>query len=244
MTPPGVEAGRREALRLLDPPVRDERVVISFPARRPGPEPADVPFRPMPGWKRAFDIVAAALGLVVLSPVLLLIALAIVIDSRGAPLYRQTRIGHGGRPFTIWKFRSMHQGAERLLAQLLEHNEASGHIFKMKRDPRVTRVGRILRRTSLDELPQLWNVLNGTMSIVGPRPPTAAEVDQYSPEQLGRLATVPGITGLWQVTKRGDHNFDDMVALDIEYACRLSIALDVSILARTVPTVLFGKGSY
>jgi lipopolysaccharide/colanic/teichoic acid biosynthesis glycosyltransferase len=181
---------------------------------------------------------------VVLAPVLLAISLAIIIDSGGAPLYRQTRVGHGGKHFTIWKFRSMYRGADRLLAQLMEQNEANGHIFKMKHDPRVTRVGRVLRRTSLDELPQLWNVLNGTMSLVGPRPPTAGEVDQYAPEQLGRLATVPGITGLWQVTKRGEHNFDDMVTLDVEYARRLSFRLDVAILARTIPTVLFGKGSY
>jgi lipopolysaccharide/colanic/teichoic acid biosynthesis glycosyltransferase len=138
----------------------------------------------------------------------------------------------------------MHAGADRLLSHLLEQNEASGHIFKMREDPRITRVGRILRRSSLDELPQLWNVLNGTMSIVGPRPPTVREVENYDLHQLGRLATRPGITGLWQVTKRGDHNFDDMVTLDVEYAQRLSLALDLSILFRTVPTVLGGKGSY
>ncbi|OAI40739.1 hypothetical protein AYO38_05360 [bacterium SCGC AG-212-C10] len=215
--------------------------MIAHPATTARPQVAEVI---MPAWKRAMDISGSLLGLVVLFPVMVLVALAIVIDSRGAPVYRQKRVGQGGRVFTIWKFRSMHVGADRLLSELMDQNEASGHIFKMKEDPRITRVGRFIRKSSLDELPQLWNVLNGSMSIVGPRPPTVSEVNKYDTHQLARLATVPGITGLWQVTKRGDHNFEDMVLLDVEYADRLSFMLDLSILLRTVPTVLGGKGSY
>lgn len=198
----------------------------------------------MPRWKRAIDITGAGIGLVVLSPFIILVCLAIVVDSRGGPLYRQRRVGHGGQLFVCWKFRSMHRGADRLLAQLLECNEANGRVFKMRDDPRKTRVGKVLRRTSLDELPQLFNVLRGDMSLVGPRPPLITEVATYEPHELRRLATVPGMTGLWQVTLRERHEFSDMVALDVEYAERLSIWLDVQILARTIPTVVLGRGSY
>lgn len=197
----------------------------------------------IPPWKRSIDVLGAAFGIVVLFPVFLLISLAIVLDSRGGPIFRQTRVGHGGRCFTCWKFRSMYRGADGMLAEILAHNEANGLIFKMKDDPRRTRVGRLLRKTSLDELPQLWNVLRGDMSLVGPRPPLVSEVLQYDARELQRLATVPGITGLWQVTLRGRHDFADMVALDVEYAERQSFWLDCTILARTVPTVLFGRGS-
>lgn len=209
-------------------------------------EASDVAFLqtlPMPAWKRGIDIVGATLGLLILWPLCLVISLAIVIDSRGGPIFRQTRVGHGGRCFTCWKFRSMHQGADRVATEILSQNEATGHIFKMKDDPRRTRIGRVLRKTSIDELPQLWNVLRGDMSLVGPRPPLVSEVVKYDSRELQRLTTVPGMTGLWQVTLRGRHNFQDMVALDIEYADNLSLWLDCKILARTVPTVLFGRGS-
>lgn len=199
---------------------------------------------PMPRWKRAMDIVGALVGITIVSPALLFIALAIVFDSRGGPIYRQTRVGRGGRMFTCWKFRSMHQGADRMLAGLTGCNEADGFIFKMRDDPRRTRVGKVLRRTSLDELPQLWNVLRGDMSLVGPRPPLVSEVMRYSEPELQRLACVPGITGLWQVTLRGRHNFSDMVELDTRYSRELSPWQDLRILLLTVPTVLFGKGSY
>ncbi len=198
---------------------------------------------PMPFWKRCFDIVASAAGLILLFPLLALIALVIVIESPGPPIFRQARVGQGGRVFTIWKFRSMRLGAETLLTQLEAQNEASGHIFKIKNDPRKTRVGSFLRKTSLDELPQLWNILRGDMSCIGPRPPTTYEVAKYDDVELGRLAARPGVTGLWQVTKRGDHNFGDMVDLDVEYAQRLSLGLDLSILLKTIPTVLTGRGS-
>ncbi len=207
------------------------------------PSIGGVGLAPVPAWKRLFDIVVSGTGLVILFPFMALIAVAIVLESPGAPIFRQTRVGQGGRLFTIWKFRSMRLGAETLLAQLEAQNEATGHIFKIKNDPRKTRIGSILRRTSLDELPQLWNILRGDMSCIGPRPPTAYEVAKYNETELGRLAARPGVTGLWQVTKRGDHNFGDMVDLDIAYAERLSFVLDASILLRTIPTVLRGKGS-
>lgn len=198
---------------------------------------------PIPAWKRAIDIAVAASGLVLLAPLFVLVALAIMLDSPGPPLFRQVRVGQGGRAFTFWKFRSMRPGADTMLAELREHNEANGNIFKMRRDPRVTRVGRWLRKTSLDELPQLWNVLRGDMSLVGPRPPVVAEVLEYQPHQLQRLAAVPGITGLWQVTARDRHDFDDMVRLDIEYAEQMSLWLDIRILCKTIPVVLTGKGA-
>lgn len=197
----------------------------------------------MPAWKRTIDAVAASLGLVGLAPMFALIALLIVLDSRGMPLYRQVRIGHGGRPFSFWKFRSMHRDADRMLDDLRDRNEANGNIFKMRDDPRVTRVGRWLRKTSLDELPQLWNVLRGDMSLVGPRPPVVAEVLRYEPHHFQRLAAVPGITGLWQVTARERYDFDDMVRLDIDYAGRMGPWLDVTILLKTIPVVLKGKGA-
>lgn len=208
------------------------------------PSIGGVPLAPVPGWKRAFDVAVAITGLVVLAPVMAVIALAIVLESPGAPIFRQARVGQGGRIFTIWKFRSMKLGSEALLASLQAQNEATGHIFKMKDDPRKTKVGSFLRRTSLDELPQLWNILNGTMSCVGPRPPTTYEVADYDEHEMGRLAARPGVTGLWQVTKRGEqHDFNDMVELDIEYALRVSLLADAKILLKTVPTVLSGRGS-
>src|SRR5690242_4594435 len=145
----------------------------------------------MPRWKRAMDVVIAGLGLVLLWPLIGALAVAVAIDSPGGPFYRQTRVGQGGRPFTCWKFRSMHRGAENRLLQLQSANEARGHIFKMRDDPRRTRVGRFLRRTSLDELPQLLNVLHGEMSIVGPRPPLAHEVLRYDELAWRRLDAVP-----------------------------------------------------
>ncbi len=184
------------------------------------------------------------LGLIVASPLLLLVGIFIMLDSRGGAIYRQTRVGAGGNCFTCWKFRSMRRDADRLLAELMDQNERSGPVFKMKDDPRRTRAGRFVRRTSLDELPQLINVLRGDMSLVGPRPPLMSEVLQYDEHQLQRLSATPGMTGLWQVTLRGRvHDFADMVELDLEYARRRSFALDMKILLQTVPTVVLGRGS-
>lgn len=199
--------------------------------------------RPMPAWKRAVDIVGAGAGLLLLAPFFAVVAMLVMLDSAGGPFFRQVRVGKGGRRFTCWKFRTMHRDAERMKASLLDQNEASGHIFKMKNDPRRTRVGIVLRKTSIDELPQLWNVLRGDMSLVGPRPPVPSEVASYSAAQLRRLAVEPGITGLWQVTLRGRHDFADMVALDIEYAEKRSLWLDLRIFALTFVAVVRGEGS-
>lgn len=199
--------------------------------------------RPMPVWKRAIDVLGAGVGLVFLAPFFAVVAVVVAMESPGSPFFRQTRIGKGGKPFTCWKFRTMHRDAERMKAALLDRNEASGHIFKIKDDPRRTRVGIFLRKTSIDELPQLWNVFRGDMSLVGPRPPVPSEVASYSAAQLRRLAVEPGITGLWQVTLRGRHDFADMVALDTEYALRRSLWLDLRIFALTVVAVVRGEGS-
>jgi lipopolysaccharide/colanic/teichoic acid biosynthesis glycosyltransferase len=173
-----------------------------------------------------------------------LIALAIKMDSPGSVLFPQGRVGKGGRTFTLYKFRSMTVGAEDQKDLLRDLNEADGPIFKIKEDPRITRVGRWLRRFSLDELPQFYNVLRGDMSIVGPRPPLPEEVAQYQPWQMRRLETAPGITGLWQVSGRSELPFDEMALLDIYYVEQWNPALDLKILLRTIPTMLFGDGAY
>ena len=208
-------------------------------------EPGRVLAVRMPLWKRGFDIVAASAALLLLSPFLVIASLVIVLDSRGGPIFRQTRVGRGGRCFTCWKFRTMKRGAEQMLDALLAQNEEHEFIFKMKDDPRRTRAGKFFRKTSLDEVPQLFNILRGDMSIVGPRPPTVPEVLRYDERHIDRLMATPGITGLWQVTLRGrKHEFADMVELDVRYAHELSATLDLRIILETVPTVLFGRGSY
>ena len=200
------------------------------------------------GWqrwvKRLFDIAGAAILLLLLAPVFALIAIAIKLDSRGPVLFRQTRSGKDGVPFAFLKFRGMVADAEAQRAALEALNEAQGPIFKMKRDPRVTRVGRLLRRTSLDELPQLWNVLRGEMSLVGPRPPLPSEVAKYEPWQRGRLAVKPGLTGLWQVSGRSLLGFDQMVRLDCAYIARWSLWLALRILLQTALAVFFMRGAY
>jgi exopolysaccharide biosynthesis polyprenyl glycosylphosphotransferase len=194
--------------------------------------------------KRVVDVVLVSLGLVVAAPVLAAIAIAIKLDSPGPAFHCQLRVGKDGRVFRIWKFRSMIEDAERLLDELRVLNEASGPLFKMRRDPRVTRVGAVLRRWSLDELPQLFNVLVGEMSLVGPRPPLPAEVEQYEDWHLARLRAVPGLTGLWQVSGRSEVPFNDMVRLDLHYIKNWSLWLDLEILLRTIPAVLTSRGAY
>jgi exopolysaccharide biosynthesis polyprenyl glycosylphosphotransferase len=194
--------------------------------------------------KRAVDVVFSLFVLILTAPLMALIALAIKMDSSGPVLFRQDRMGQGGRPFTLYKFRSMKIGAEDQIDLLRNLNEADGPIFKIKDDPRVTRVGRGLRRFSLDELPQFYNVLRGDMSIIGPRPPLPEEVAQYQPWHMRRLETAPGITGLWQVSGRSELPFDEMALLDIYYVEQWSPALDLKILLRTIPTILFGDGAY
>ena len=195
--------------------------------------------------KRALDMAAAGLGLVMLLPLLPLMALIIRLDSAGPVLFSQTRVGRKGREFRCWKLRSMYIDAEARKAELEQHNEMSGGvIFKIKRDPRITRVGRFIRKASIDELPQLWNVLTGDMSLVGPRPAVPAEVAQYTPHERGRLAVKPGITCLWQISGRSDLDFEQQVNLDVQYARQRSMGLDLEILLRTVPAVLLAKGAY
>ena len=194
--------------------------------------------------KRICDLALAVLGLAALAPLFLAVALAIKLDSPGPTFYRQVRVGKDGRRFRMLKFRSMQQDADGLVVSLLERNEVTGPMFKIRRDPRITRVGRFLRRYSLDELPQLINVVLGDMSLVGPRPPTDSEIEKYEDWQLGRLRAVPGITGLWQVSGRSEVPFHDMVRLDLHYIRNWSFALDVEILLRTIPAVLTSKGAY
>ncbi len=194
--------------------------------------------------KRALDVVVAGLGVLLLSPVLLLTALAIRLDSPGPVIFRQTRVGRGGQEFTCLKFRTMCVDAEARLAELKRQNEANGPWFKMRHDPRSTRVRRLLRRTSLDELPKLWNVLRGEMSLIGPRPNLPSEVQAYEPWHYRRLEITPGMTGLWQVSGRSELSFDEMVLLDVYYIENWSPILDLHILLKTIPTVLLGSGAY
>lgn len=197
----------------------------------------------MPLWKRAVDVAGAAVGVVLLLPFFAVIALAIVLESPGGPLYRHLRVGRGGREFVCWKFRSMRVDADEQLDTLREHNEANGQMFKIRNDPRKTRVGAFLRRTGLDEAPQLWNVLRGQMSLVGPRPPLPREVTEYEPHHFRRLAGVPGITGLWQVSARRNYDFEEMVRMDVEYLRRIAPWRDAVLILRTVPALLLGRGS-
>jgi exopolysaccharide biosynthesis polyprenyl glycosylphosphotransferase len=200
------------------------------------------------GWrsftKRAIDFTIALIGLIILSPLMFLIALAIKLDSPGPVLFRQIRVGKEGRHFVLHKFRSMREGAEEEQQKLTDLNEAEGPVFKIRHDPRCTRLGRFLRRTSLDEIPQLYNVLRGEMSLVGPRPPIPAEVEQYEEWHKRRLEVSPGMTGLWQVSGRSELTFDEMVLLDIYYIENWSAALDTEIFLRTIPKVIFGNGAY
>jgi len=200
--------------------------------------------RPLPVWKRAMDIAGAALALLLFSPIMLAIALAIRLTSRGPIIFRQPRAGLGGRPFTFYKFRSMYDGAERLRDSLLDRNEQTGPVFKMRRDPRVTPVGRFLRRWSLDELPQFWNVLKGDMSLVGPRPLPCDESLASQAWQKRRLTVAPGVTCYWQISGRARIFYDDWVRLDIKYLERRSFLTDLGILLRTPLAVLSRDGAH
>jgi exopolysaccharide biosynthesis polyprenyl glycosylphosphotransferase len=202
------------------------------------------------GPARAAKAIADRLGATILlalcTPLLVVLAGLVRLDSRGPALFRQTRVGRDGRPFTMIKFRTMHMDADRLLAELAEANEAdrTGVLFKMRSDPRVTRIGAVLRRYSLDELPQLVNVLLGSMSLVGPRPALPAEVQAYPAELRRRLAVKPGLTGLWQVSGRSDLSWDETVRLDLQYVDNWSWRLDTAIIARTARAVLGHRGAY
>ena len=194
--------------------------------------------------KRCLDLILAGTASILLLPLFLVCAIAIKVDTPGPVLYRSTRTGRGGKQFVFYKLRSMIRGAEQHRDRIDHLNEVSGPVFKVARDPRITRVGRFLRRSSLDELPQLLNVLKGDMSMVGPRPPIPQEVLQYEPWQLRRLSVRPGITCLWQISGRSRLGFDEWMRLDMEYISRRSLVLDLKILLRTIPAVLSGKGAY
>ena len=195
--------------------------------------------------KRMFDIAVSGLALLVLLPVFAVIATLIKITDGGSVFFRQTRVGKDGKHFDFFKFRSMVPNADALKAKIAEQNHHQDQrTFKMKRDPRVTWIGRILRRTSLDEIPQLWNILKGDMSLVGPRPPVPAEVKLYSRYDFQRLSVIPGLTCIWQVEGRGDIPFSQQVELDLEYIRTRNFLVDLSLIAKTVPAVISGKGAY
>ncbi len=194
--------------------------------------------------KRLIDLTVSSLALLLLSPLLAVSALLIRLDTPGPAIFKQTRVGRGGRTFTVFKFRTMLVGADLAVAQLADHNEATGPLFKMRDDPRRTRVGKWLRKMSIDEIPQFWNVLKGDMSIVGPRPALPKEVESYQPWHRRRLEAAPGITGLWQVSGRSEVGFDEMVLLDLYYIENWTPFLDLQIMLKTVPTILTGRGAY
>lgn len=195
------------------------------------------------GLKRLIDIVASALFLLVFSWLFVLIAILIKLTSRGPVLYVQTRVGTGGRHFPFLKFRSMVPNADAMKGELEHLNEADGPVFKIENDPRVTPVGRFLRKYSLDELPQFVNVLLGHMSLVGPRPPLPEEVQQYGEREWQRLTVRPGLTCLWQINGRSKVRFDQWIELDLDYIQRRSFWLDLLILVRTIPAVITGRGA-
>lgn len=191
--------------------------------------------------KRLIDIVGVMCGLLVLSPLFFIVALCIKLeDPKGPVFFKQIRIGKDGKKFSMYKFRSMVTDAEKRLAELLKHNEIQGAMFKMKDDPRITKIGKFIRRTSIDELPQLLNVLKGDMSLVGPRPPLPREVKEYTEYDMQRLLVTPGCTGLWQVSGRNNLSFHQMVELDIQYIQKRNVVFDIRIIFKTVK-VLFGS---
>ncbi len=194
--------------------------------------------------KRTLDLSIALLALLLLGPLAAAICLLITLEDRGSPFFRQTRIGADGKPFQIWKFRSMYKDAEARKAKLASQSERDSICFKMKSDPRITRIGKFIRRTSIDELPQILNILSGQMSVVGPRPALPNEVLAYKDKERGRLTGKPGLTCTWQVSGRADIPFDQQVDMDLEYLSKKSLLRDLILITRTVPAVITGKGAY
>ncbi|MBU7527292.1 MULTISPECIES: sugar transferase [Lactiplantibacillus] len=195
--------------------------------------------------KRLFDIVASTMALIILSPVFIIVAIAIKVgDSKGKVFYSQTRLGKNGKPFKMYKFRSMVSNADELLGTLMAENDVAGAMFKMKSDPRITKVGSFIRKYSMDELPQLINVLNGDMSLVGPRPPLEREVREYTNYDRQRLYIKPGCTGLWQATVRNSVGFDEMVRLDLVYVQKRSVGFDLRIILKTIKIMFRPNGAY
>jgi len=230
---------------------------MSVTELRPSPTPSfaelpvGVPFPaapPRPAWqrsaKRAIDVVLALTFLIVALPVILVAMLGILIVSGGNPLYRQDRVGMGGRRFRMWKLRTMVRGAHAMLPQLRKYNEADGPVFKMRDDPRLHALGHLLRRSSIDELPNFINVLAGDMALVGPRPPLPEEVATYDAYALRRLVVKPGVTCLWQISGRSHLSFEEWMALDNTYIDTWSPWYDLAIVAKTIPAVLRGVGAH
>jgi len=230
---PARSGSATNALRVIDP------ASAACPLQDLWPRLAAPPARA----KRALDLTLATLALAALAPVFALVALAIRLESPGPVIFRQVRAGRGARPFVFYKFRSMGVDAEQQRAGLAHSNEQSGPVFKMRADPRLTRIGGFLRRWSLDELPQLWNVVRGDLSLVGPRSPTFDEVAQYERWQRRRLAVTGGLTCLWQVSGRSRIGFVEWMRLDLRYVARRGLALDLGLLLRTLPAVLSGRGA-
>ncbi|MBD8069405.1 sugar transferase [Bacillus sp. PS06] len=215
-------ANDREEIELLDLRTLEEKRIYLF-------------------LKRVIDLVGSIVGILIVSPILIFVSLLIKIEDPSGPiLFSQTRVGKNGKEFTMYKFRSMVTDAEKRIEDLLKYNEVSGAMFKMKEDPRVTKIGKFIRKTSIDELPQLWNVLIGDMSLVGPRPPLPREVLEYTKYDSQRLIVTPGCTGFWQVNGRNSVGFNEMVELDLEYIRNRSVFVDIKILFKTVK-VLFGS---
>ncbi|MDT3700866.1 MAG: sugar transferase [Thermincola sp.] len=240
---------RRYNLQIRIVPEMFNLMTTSVEVGRLGPVPymriVKTPMRGMPLFvKRLFDVTVSLTGLLFVSPIFLAVVTAIKLDSPGPVIFKQKRVGKNGDLFDFYKFRSMVVNAEELRAELAAANEADGPVFKIREDPRVTRVGRFLRKYSLDELPQLLNVIKGDMSLVGPRPPLPSEVEEYGNIEWRRLEVIPGITGLWQISGRSEVSFRKWMELDVYYIENWSFWLDLKILLRTIPVVLTGKGAY
>jgi lipopolysaccharide/colanic/teichoic acid biosynthesis glycosyltransferase len=194
--------------------------------------------------KRIMDIIVSLFLIIILSPLFLVTAIAIWIEDPGAIIYRQTRVGKWGRLFTMYKFRSMKSNAHEMRKNILSLNEMDEVIFKIKNDPRVTRIGKVIRKFSIDELPQLWNVLIGDMSMVGPRPPLPEEVEKYSHTERKRLDVTPGLTCIWQVSGRSNINFEQQIQMDVTYIENQSLKEDIKLLLKTIPAVILCRGAY
>lgn len=194
--------------------------------------------------KRLSDIIVSFLGLIILAPIFLIVGIVIKMDSKGSVFYSQKRVGKSGRHFAMYKFRSMCRDADQKLIELSHLNEKDGPIFKISNDPRVTKVGKFIRMSSIDELPQLINILRGDMTIVGPRPPLISEAVQYTPYQAQRLSVKPGLTCYWQISGRSDLSFQEWVELDLKYIKEQGLHTDLKIIVKTVPAVLSGIGAY
>jgi len=240
-----VSRARPARVSLDRSPARDAPAIEAPPSRSGGTQDLWALLSPpIPAWKRAFDLVLSGILLLVLAPLFLVVAVLIRLESPGPVFFRQKRVGRGGRLFTFYKFRSMHADAETRRAELAGRNEQDGPVFKIRDDPRITRIGRWIRRASIDELPQLWNVFRGDFSLVGPRPPTPDEVCRYELWQWRRLSVPGGLTCLWQVSGRSEIGFEDWMRLDMRYVARHGWLEDLVLLVRTLPAVLSGRGAY